>query len=106
VAMSGPGFLSERTWKEIVMPARTTDGRAIEFALGWDAPRDLGANGKVFGKSGGGPGIRGYLAIYPERELVIAVLTNLSQAPVRGPMWSTVAGAFLEEQMSHSQDER
>jgi serine beta-lactamase-like protein LACTB len=106
VAMSGPGFLSEPTWKEIVMPARTTDGEAIEFALGWDAPRDLGANGTVIGKSGGGPGIRGYLALYPECEVVIAMLTNLSRAPVRGELWETVAGAFLEEQSCHSRDGR
>lgn len=106
MAMSGPGFLSEPTWKEIVMPARTTEGEAIEFALGWDAPLDLGARGTVMGKSGGGPGIRGYLAIYPECEVVIAILTNLSRAPVRGELWETVAGTFLEEQSCHSRDGR
>jgi len=104
VAMSAPGFLSEPTWGEIVMPARTKDGEAIEFALGWDAPRDIGASGAVIGKSGGGPGIRCYLALYPECEVVIAILTNLSRAPVRGELWETVAGAFLEEQSCHSTD--
>ncbi len=106
VAMSRPGFLSEATWKEIVMPARTTNGEAIEFALGWDAPRDIGAGRTVVGKSGGGPGIRAYLAFYPECDLVVAMLTNLSRAPVRGELWETVAGAFLEEQMCRSRDER
>jgi CubicO group peptidase (beta-lactamase class C family) len=105
VAMSRPGFLSEPTWKEIITPARTTDGQAIEFALGWDAPRDLGANRTLIGKSGGGPGIRGYLAFYPECELVVAMLTNLSRAPVRGELWEAVAGAFLEKQTCHSQGE-
>lgn len=104
VAMSGPGLLSEPTWKEIIMPARTTDGKTIEFALGWDAPRDLGENGMAIGKSGGGPGITGYLAIYPERELVIAVLTNLSRAPVLGEMWDTIESAFLEERALGSRD--
>jgi serine beta-lactamase-like protein LACTB len=106
VAMSGPGFLSESTWKEIVMPAHTTDGEAIQFALGWDAPRDLGASGRLIGKSGGGPGIRGYLALYLECELVITMLTNLSRAPIRDEVWETVAGAFLEEQPCHAQGGR
>ncbi len=97
-AMSGPGFLSELTWKEIVMSARTADGKPTEYALGWDAPRDHGVGRTVIAKSGGGPGIRGYLALYPECELVVAMLTNLSRAPVRGELWETVAGAFLEEQ--------
>jgi CubicO group peptidase (beta-lactamase class C family) len=98
VAMSSPGFLSETAWKEIVMPARTKDGKRTQFALGWDAPRVDGAGRTVFGKSGGGPGIRAYLALYPECELVVAMLTNLSRAPVRGELSETVASAFLEEQ--------
>jgi serine beta-lactamase-like protein LACTB len=104
-AMSRPGFLSEPTWKQIVAPARTADGEAIEYALGWDAPRDLGEGCTVIGKSGGGPGIRGYLAFYPECGLVIAMLTNLSRAPVRGELWETVADAFLKGQACHSQAE-
>lgn len=106
VAMLRPGFLSESTWKEIVTPARTTDGEVTEFALGWDAPRDLEAGGTVIGKSGGGPGIRGYLAFYPECELVVAMLTNMSRAPVRGEFWETVAGAFVQEQTRNSRDDR
>ncbi len=106
MAMLDPGFLSEHTRKEIVSPARKTDGKEIEFALGWDAPRDLEAGCMVIGKSGGGPGIRGYLALYPECELVIAMLTNLSRAPVRGELWETIAGAFFEARSSHKRGAR
>jgi CubicO group peptidase (beta-lactamase class C family) len=98
VAMTGPGFLSESTWKEITTCAHTTDGKPTQYALGWDAPREHGMGCTVIAKSGGGPGIRGYLALYPECELVVAMLTNLSRAPIRGEFWETVAGAFLEEQ--------
>ncbi len=105
-AMSAPGFLSERTWKEIMTAAHTKDGNPIQFALGWDAPQALGTGRTLIGKSGGGPGIRGYLALYPECDLVIAMLTNLSRAPVRGEFWETVAGAFLAVQTCHSEDEQ
>lgn len=97
-AMSGPGFLSESTWKQITMPARTAGGEVSRFALGWDAPQDLGRYGAEIAKSGGGPGIRANLALYPDCDVVIAMLTNLSRAPLRGELWEAVAGAFLEEQ--------
>jgi serine beta-lactamase-like protein LACTB len=106
VAMSGPGFLSAATRDAILAAARTTDGTPIEYALGWDAPRTDGAGPTLIGKSGGGPGISGYVGLIPECDLVIAILTNMSRAPVRGQLFDTVAGAFLERQACRTGGER
>ena len=94
-AMMRPGFLSERTWKEITTPQRTTNGQLVS-ALGWDVSRD--DQGREFiAKSGGGPGIRGYLAIFPEHDLVVAILSNRSRAPVIEEVFPTFVNAFLRD---------
>jgi CubicO group peptidase (beta-lactamase class C family) len=94
-AMMRPGFLSENTWDEITTPIRTVSGERV-FALGWDVFRDVRGR-KVIAKSGGGPGIRGYLGIYPEQDLTVAILSNRSRAPVIEESFSTVVDAFLQE---------
>lgn len=94
-AMIRPGFLSENTWEEITTPQRTVSGDLV-FALGWDVFRDDRGR-KVIAKSGGGPGIRGYLGIYPEHVLTVAILSNRSRAPIIEEVFSTVVNAFLQD---------
>jgi CubicO group peptidase (beta-lactamase class C family) len=94
-AMMRPGFLSENTWKEITTPQRSVSGDLV-FALGWDVFRDDRGR-KAIAKSGGGPGIRGYLGIYPEHDLTVAILSNRSRAPIIEEAFSTVVDVFLQD---------
>jgi serine beta-lactamase-like protein LACTB len=93
-AMMRSGFLSESSWKVITTPQRTVNGESVS-ALGWDIFRDDRGR-HVIAKSGGGPGIRGYLVLYPEHGLTVAILSNLSRAPVIEEAIPTIVSAFLE----------
>lgn len=70
-----PGFLSQSVYDEIYAPHRTLGGEATWFSDGWvlmalsSDPRSLIAGGSY-------PGVQAILRVYPDQEMVIALLTN------------------------------
>ncbi|GJM18764.1 MAG: serine hydrolase [Phycisphaeraceae bacterium] len=65
------------------------------YALGFRVDHDDEAR-MVVHQPGGGVGISCWLVIYPNENLVFAVLTNMSRAPVMAAEFGTVQDAFLD----------
>lgn len=66
----------------------------VGIGLGWNIAVDA-AGRRVYHQPGGGPGISCWLVLYPEQKLVIAILSNLTGAPVGGRVMRTTVAEFL-----------
>jgi serine beta-lactamase-like protein LACTB len=91
-ALLGPTLLSDRGRREMFRPVPLADGTPTEYALGLQSAS--GVHGAVLHIPGGGIGISSWLFIYPEREMVIALLANVNTAPVGGQAHRRIAAAF------------
>ena len=74
-AMLRGQFLNTEVTKALFTSGKTRDGKETGFGLGWEIMRDA-HDRRVFVNDGSLPSARAFLAIYPEDELVIAVLAN------------------------------
>tara|TARA_R110002073_G_scaffold14998_1_gene60128 strand:+ start:51952 stop:53025 length:1074 start_codon:yes stop_codon:yes gene_type:complete len=77
-----PTHISEKNLSELLVPQNTSDGKSTNYGIGFGTGTTKN-NTPVYSHSGGGMGATTYLLIYPKEELVIVVLTNLSQVPIR-----------------------
>jgi CubicO group peptidase (beta-lactamase class C family) len=68
------------------------DGTPTRYALGFQVLDDRGR--RLLLQSGGGPGIASWLAIYPEDDLAVALLSNATGAPLEETL-RRVAAEFL-----------
>lgn len=77
-----PMILSKASIKELVTPLYTDDGKSTAYGIGFGV-----ANTKKgtlqYSHSGGGMGATTFLMMYPEEQIVISIVTNLSQVPIR-----------------------
>lgn len=72
-----PTIISKKILKEITTPQKTTNGKNTSYGIGISVRK---INNTIrFSHSGGGIGATTYLLIYPEKEIVISILTNLSR---------------------------
>ena len=79
-------LFSEETKDMFWTSCRLNDGSLTNYGLGWVANTD--DQGRSFvGHSGGSVGGTSMLLIYPEEELVVVVLVNLSQARMNSLPW-------------------
>ena len=92
MALLEPGLLSESARRQMFTPVALADGTPTRYALGFQVLEEGGR--RLLLQSGGGPGIASWLAIYPEERLVVALLANVTGAPLEGTM-RRVAQAFL-----------
>ena len=92
-ALLGPELLSDRARRELFTPVPLADGTPTRYALGFQALDEDGR--RVLLQPGGGPGIAGWLAIYPDDDLVVAILSNATGAPLGDDVRRAVAAAFL-----------
>jgi serine beta-lactamase-like protein LACTB len=72
---------------------RTTAGALTGYGVGWFVARDPRL-GPVYSHGGGSIGGTSFLAIYPEAGLVLAITTNMTDAPLGG-LPQQIAAAFL-----------
>ncbi len=93
-AMLKPGFLTKETLAEIFRPLETPDGKSTGYALGWRVEKDTEGR-TTYHYPGGGPGISCWIVLIPEAEMAVAILTNLTAAPVGGRALNTVLDSFL-----------
>lgn len=74
---------------------QTNDGKSINYGMGWRTGEDKKGR-PWFGHSGGSVGGTTYLIIYPDTEMVVAGMVNLSSAPL-GNLMFRVANQFFGE---------
>ncbi len=92
-ALLRPGLLSAGARREMFTPVSLTDGTPGIYALGFQSLREDGR--RLLLQPGGGPGIAGWLAIYPDDDVVVAILSNATGAPLGGDVRRAVAAGFL-----------
>jgi CubicO group peptidase (beta-lactamase class C family) len=92
-ALLRPGMLSERGRAELFGPVPLADGTATEFALGFRAKDDDGH--RLLHQPGGGIGISAWLFVYPDDDLVVALLSNVPTGPVGGATRRAITDAFF-----------
>jgi serine beta-lactamase-like protein LACTB len=77
-----PKTVSKTTIAELVKPQQTIAGRNTKYGIGIGVS-NVKNNTLRYSHSGGGMGATAYLLMYPEKELVISILTNLSGVNIR-----------------------
>ena len=92
-ALLRPGYLSERSRREIFTPVPLADGTPAGYALGFQSLEE--DRRRLMLQPGGGPGIASWLAVYPDDDLVIAILSNATGAPLGDRVRRAIAEAFL-----------
>jgi CubicO group peptidase (beta-lactamase class C family) len=92
-ALLDPKFLSDTARTEMFRPVPLADGTPTIYALGFQSLKENGR--RLLLQPGGGPGIAGWLAIYPEKGVVVAILTNLTGSSLGGGPRRAVAESFL-----------
>lgn len=75
-----PGFLKPDTVKLLWTSQKTSDGQDTGYGIGWRVGQDEKGR-RVVGHGGGSVGGTTRLSIYPEQGLVIAIISNMSNAP-------------------------
>jgi len=78
-AMLQPGFLRADSLKTMFTLQKTTSGEETRYAIGWFV-RKPPAGELLYAHSGGSVGGTSQLIVYPESHVVIALVTNLSDA--------------------------
>ena len=82
MALLEPGLLSEQARRQIFAPVALADGTPTRYALGFQVLEDDGR--RLLLQPGGGPGIAGWLAIYPDEAW------SWPFSPMRpAPRWAT-----------------
>jgi CubicO group peptidase (beta-lactamase class C family) len=92
-ALLEPGLLSDAGRHELFTPVPLADGTPTRDALGFQSLEENGR--RVLLQPGGGPGIAAWLAVYPDDDLVVAILSNATGAPLGDTVRRAVADAFL-----------
>lgn len=77
-----PTIISKALVKELVTPLHTDDGKSTEYGIGFGVVKTKNGTPR-YSHSGGGIGSTTFLMIYPEENIVISIVTNLSQVPIR-----------------------
>lgn len=89
-----PTLLTPETVQEWWTSQATSNGTKTGYGIGWRVDRDAQGRERV-GHTGGSMGGTTYLGIYPEQELVIVMVSNLSSAQF-GDLPEALASLFWE----------
>jgi CubicO group peptidase (beta-lactamase class C family) len=74
-----PGYLSQESLALLTTSQKLKDGTETGYGLGWVSNTDKEGNHWI-GHSGGAVGGTSKLVIYPDQNIIVVVLTNLSGA--------------------------
>lgn len=77
-----PKLIAKETAAELVNAQTLRNGTKTTYGIGFVTDTSKN-NTPRFSHSGGGVGATALLLMYPEEEIVIVILTNISQAPIR-----------------------
>ena len=75
-----PGFLTENSLRQLFTSQKTNSGQETGYGIGWFI-RKSQSGLPIYEHSGGSVGGTSQLIIYPETRVVVALTTNLSDAP-------------------------
>jgi CubicO group peptidase (beta-lactamase class C family) len=89
-----PKTVSKEVIAEIVTPLLTSKSKKTNYGIGIGVVK-LKNNTVRYAHSGGGMGATAFLLIYPEKEIVISILTNLSGVNIR-KLVGELEGVFVE----------
>ncbi len=92
--MINPKTISKEVLAEMVTPLQTSTGKKTNYGIGIGVVK-LKNNTIRYAHSGGGMGATAFLLIYPEKDMVIAILTNLSGVNIR-KLVGELEGVFIE----------
>jgi len=93
IAHLSESYLETTTLKEWTTSQTTKDGKATNYGIGWRSGKDK-KDRAWYGHSGGSVGGTSMLLIYPEEQIVVVTLVNLSSAKM-GNLAFRVANQFL-----------
>ena len=80
-AIERHSFLSQAVENEMLKKQCTTDDVEINYGIGWQNQRDW--NGRdYFGHTGMGVGGFGWLSVYPNEQVVIVMLFNVTDPQI------------------------
>lgn len=77
-----PTVISKKNLIELLKAQKTTDGKSTDYGIGFGISKTKN-NTPIYSHSGGGIGATTLFLVYPTEEIVIVILTNLSQVPIR-----------------------
>lgn len=87
-------LLEPGTVETLFTPLRTSDGETTDYGIGWRSGED-DAGRAWRGHTGSSVGGRAVLLIYPNQRVVVAVLANLSSAPMSTELAAELAAGFI-----------
>lgn len=94
-ALAQPDYLDAATVELMLAPARLKDGRETNYAMGWNIKTDPEGR-RLYGHGGNQPGGRGYVLVYPDANVSIAMLCNMYMAPLGRAEAMIIAEPFVE----------
>ena len=93
-AILNTGFWSDATRELFFAPQQTSDGRTTHYGMGWRSGEDDAGRAWI-GHSGGSVGGTTQFKMYPAEDLIICVISNLSNTPYNG-LEEDLASLFME----------
>jgi serine beta-lactamase-like protein LACTB, mitochondrial len=90
-----PGLLKQPTLDLLFTSQRTKSGEETGYGIGWGTPHK-GQRFARIGHTGGSTGGTSALEIYPDSKVVVAILTNLSDAPLKSDDSDRIAEPFMK----------
>lgn len=93
-AHAKPGFLDQNTLNLWIASQKTTSGKPTNYGIGWRSGTTPAGN-DWYGHSGGSVGGTSMMAIYPDQDLVVVTLVNLSGAKMNN-LAHNIADLFID----------
>ncbi|MDZ7772377.1 MAG: serine hydrolase domain-containing protein [Balneolaceae bacterium] len=93
-AMMGDRFLTRTTVEELWRPMQTSDGESTGYGIGWSSGEDEQGRPWV-GHSGGSVGGTTQFVVFPEQQVVVAIIANMGGVGY-GDIHRRIAALFME----------
>jgi CubicO group peptidase (beta-lactamase class C family) len=105
-AMLTPGLLKADTLALLQTPLRLTSGASTDFALGWKVERVRlnGTSTRMVAHRATPMGGTAALVLFPDHRLVIAAISNVTNAEGVAPFGVNVAEAFASTAQEHAKN--
>ena len=89
-----PSFLKQQTIDLWFTPQTLAGGRATTYGIGWFSRVDEDGR-RIVWHTGGSVGGRALLVLYPEQNVVVAMLSNAGHAPMSAENGARIASPFI-----------